>query len=334
VEALLLSMALANRINIYKEEKRKAQQAVLRSLEKNKKLVVEQNMFLEKKVAERTTELKKANDELVLAMQNPKEAQSQLVQREKMASLGEMTAGIAHEIQNPLNFVNNFSEVSSELVDELKAELASGTSDVATAIASDLKQNLQKILFHGKRADSIVRGMLEHSRLRRGKREEVALNDIVDESLRLSYHAVRATDKSFKAIIETHFDENIGTVEVVAQDMGRVLINIFNNAFYSLREKQKGVPADYRPVLSVSTRLENQKAVVSIRDNGIGISPKVQAKIYQPFFTTKPAGEGTGLGLSLSYDIVTKEHDGALLLNTQEGEYAEFVIELPLGKSG
>lgn len=332
VEALLLSMALANRINVYKEEKSKAEQAALRSLEKNKKLIVEQNMMLERKVTERTEALKKINDELVLAMQNLKETQEQLVQSEKMASLGELTAGIAHEIQNPLNFVNNFSEVSTELVSELKAGLGAGDIASATGIAGDLQENLERILYHGKRADRIVRGMLEHSRLNSGRRQVASINDIVEESLRLSYHAVRANDKSFTAILETHFDESIGKMEVVAEDIGRVLLNIFNNAFYSLREKKKDAPADYQPMVSVFTRKENNKAVISIRDNGLGISPKVQAKIYQPFFTTKPAGEGTGLGLSLSYDIITKEHEGTLQVETQEGEYAEFVIQLPLQK--
>ena len=334
VEALLLSMALANRINVYKEEKRKAEQQAIYSLEENRQLIVAQNMMLEKKVTERTEALKKANDELVLAMQNLRETQAQLVQREKMASLGELTAGIAHEIQNPLNFVNNFSEVSTELVDELQGELESGTTAAATALANDLKENLNKILTHGKRADSIVRGMLEHSRIRSNRREETSISDIIDESLRLSYHAVRAADKSFNAIFETHFDESVGRVEVVAEDIGRVLLNIFNNAFYSLREKKRHAPSGFQPVLSVSTRRETNNVIISIRDNGMGISPNVMGKIYQPFFTTKPAGEGTGLGLSLSYDIVTKEHGGALQVNTKEGEYAEFLIRLPVKMTG
>jgi signal transduction histidine kinase len=330
VEALLLSMALANRINVYKEEIRNAEQATLLSLEKNRKLVVEQNIMLERKVAERTDALKKTNDELVMAMQNLKETQAQLVQREKMASLGELTAGIAHEIQNPLNFVNNFSEVSSELLDELKTELDAGSTATAAGIAADLKEILERVLIHSKRADSIVRGMLEHSRLHNGQCEEASVNDIIDEALRLSYHAVRANDKNFTAILETHFDENIGKMEVVAEDIGRVLLNIFNNAFYSLRQKKKKGLDGYQPVLSVFTRKENRTAFISIRDNGMGIPQKVMAKIYQPFFTTKPAGEGTGLGLSLSYDIITKEHGGSLQVDTKEGEYAEFMIQLPI----
>ncbi len=328
VEAMLLSMALANRIRVYKKQKREAQQAVLRSLEKNKKLIVEQNMVLEKKVAERTAELERANADLVLAMQNLKEAQTQLVQREKMASLGELTAGIAHEIQNPLNFVNNFSEVSNELADELQTELKNGQVQQAGSLASDLKDNLLRILHHGRRADSIVKGMLEHSRIKTARREPAFLNEIVDESLRLSYHAVLAADYSFSATLESHFDESVGAVPVVAQDIGRVFLNIFNNAFYSMKEKAK-LQAGYHPVLSVFTKRENGMAKVWVRDNGIGIPPVVKEKIYQPFFTTKPAGEGTGLGLSLSYDIVTRQHGGSLQVNTREGEFAEFIIQLP-----
>jgi signal transduction histidine kinase len=323
-------MALANRIRVYKKQKREAEHAALRSLERNKKLIVEQNMMLEKKVAERTEELEKANSELVLAMQNLKETQAQLVQREKMASLGELTAGIAHEIQNPLNFVNNFSEVSTELADELCTELSSGQTKTAGELALDLKANLQKILHHGRRADNIVKGMLEHSRMKTGKRERAPLNEIVEESLHLSYQALRATDKSFSVILETHYDESIGAIPVVAQDIGRVMLNIFNNAFYAMQEKKSKAPGNYQPLLLVRTWQENGHAFISIRDNGAGISPSAREKIYQPFFTTKPAGEGTGLGLSLSYEIVTREHEGSLQVSTEEGEFTEFLIQLPV----
>lgn len=329
LEALLLSMALANRINVYKKEKSRAEQEALQSLEKNKKLIEEQNIMLERKVAERTEALKKTNEELVLAMSNLKETQAQLVQREKMASLGELTAGIAHEIQNPLNFVNNFSEVSSELLDDLKEELAEGNTEAATGIADDLKANLQKILSHGRRADNIVRSMLAHSRQTPSVREPVALESIIEESLRLSYQAIRVSDKTFTPVIETHFDETLGKVDVVAQDMVRVLLNIFNNAFYAMREKKKQRGESYQPVLSVTTCKDESAAIITIRDNGTAIPPKLIDKIFQPFFTTKPSGEGTGLGLSLSYDIITKGHGGELRVENREGEGCMFTIVLP-----
>jgi signal transduction histidine kinase len=330
LEALLLSMALANRIRVYKKQTREAEHAALRSLERNKKLIVEQNIMLEKKVAERTAELEKANSELLLAMENLKTTQAQLVQQEKMASLGELTAGIAHEIQNPLNFVNNFSEVSTELADELFTEITAGKTKTAADLALALKANLQKILRHGQRADNIVKGMLEHSRMKIAKREKVALNEIVDEALRLSYHALRANDKSFSAILETHFGEDVGTVPIVARDISRVMLNIFNNAFYAMQEKKKVAPSGYQPRLLVHTKRMNGQALISICDNGAGISPQVKEKIYQPFFTTKPAGEGTGLGLSISYDIVTREHGGSLQVDSVDGDYTEFRVQLPL----
>jgi signal transduction histidine kinase len=332
LEALLLSMALADRINVYKQEKEQAQLDTLHSLEENRKLITEQNLLLEKRVEERTTELKRTNGELVTALRNLKEMQAQLVQREKMASLGELTAGIAHEIQNPLNFVNNFSEVSTEITDELKAELEKGGSDLAKELTNNLKGNLEKILFHGKRADSIVKSMLEHSRINSGKWEAVDLNALVDEYLRLSYHGLRAKDKNFTAVLETHFDESIGKVAVAPHDLGRVLINLFNNAFYSVMEKMRLQNGQFQPVISVYTKRTDDTVSISIRDNGVGIPEHVQGKIYQPFFTTKPAGEGTGLGLSLSYDIVTKQHGGNLTMDTEEGNYAEFTVQLPINK--
>jgi len=258
-----------------------------------------------------------------------KQAQTQLVQSEKMASLGELTAGIAHEIQNPLNFVNNFSEVSSELMDEIKAELDKGDTAEAKAIADDVKQNLEKIAHHGKRADAIVKSMLQHSRKSSGQKDLVDINALVDEYLRLSYHGFRAKEKSFNAIIESHFDSQIGKIKAAGQDIGRVLLNLFNNAFYAVNEKIKQQQNGFEPTLQVTTTKLKESLEIKIKDNGIGIPERVLEKIYQPFFTTKPTGEGTGLGLSLSYDIITKGHGGNLKVETEEGEGSEFIILLP-----
>jgi signal transduction histidine kinase len=245
-----------------------------------------------------------------------------------MASLGELTAGIAHEIQNPLNFVNNFSEVSNELIDEMKEELEKGDISEAKAIAEDVKQNLEKIVHHGKRADAIVKGMLQHSRKSTGQKELTDINALADEYLRLSYHGLRAKDKTFNASMKTDFDETIGKVNVISQDMGRVLLNLYNNAFYAVAEKKKDSMNGYEPTLFVSTKKLDGKVEICVKDNGNGIPQKTLNKIFQPFFTTKPTGEGTGLGLSLSYDIV-KVHEGTLKVETKEGEYTEFYIELP-----
>ncbi len=266
-----------------------------------------------------------------------KQAQTQLIQSEKMASLGELTAGIAHEIQNPLNFVNNFSEVSNELLDEMEAEIAKGNTEDAKAIAHDVKKNLEKILHHGKRADSIVKGMLQHSRSSSGVKEAVDINALADEYLRLAYHGLRAKDKSFNAAFKTDFDTSIGKVNVLQQDMGRVILNLLTNAFYAVTEKSKGMkPGEkYEPTVTVTTkkigdRSDNFRVEIRVSDNGNGIPKKVQDKIFQPFFTTKPTGQGTGLGLSLSYDIVTKGHGGELRVETKEGEGSTFVIVLPM----
>jgi signal transduction histidine kinase len=269
----------------------------------------------------------KANKVLEDTLTNLKSTQSQLIQSEKMASLGELTAGIAHEIQNPLNFVNNFSEVSSELVDEMKTELATGNVQLATEISNDLKQNLEKINHHGKRAADIVKGMLQHSRSSSGQKEPTDINALADEYLRLSYHGLRAKDKSFNSKFETVFDESIGKVNVIPQDIGRVILNLITNAFYVVHEKSKQGIAGYEPTVSVSTKKEANKVLVSVKDNGNGIPQKILDKIFQPFFTTKPTGQGTGLGLSLSYDIV-KAHGGELKVETKEGEGSEFVILL------
>jgi two-component system NtrC family sensor kinase len=289
---------------------------------------------------------KKVNAKLEAAFNNLKSTQSQLIQSEKMASLGELTAGIAHEIQNPLNFVNNFSEVSNELIDEMNLELDKGDIDEAKAIASDIKQNLEKITHHGKRADAIVKGMLQHSRSSSGTKEQTDINALADEYLRLAYHGLRAKDKSFNASMKTDFDENIGNINIVPQDIGRVILNLITNAFYAVNEKKRNGPLTpeggienpqnkYEPTVTVSTKLiippsgGMKGAVISVRDNGSGIPQKVLDKIFQPFFTTKPTGEGTGLGLSMSYDIV-KAHGGELKVVTKEGEGSEFIIQIPV----
>jgi len=258
-----------------------------------------------------------------------KATQTQLIQSEKMASLGELTAGIAHEIQNPLNFVNNFSEVSVELLDEMDEELDKGDIQEAKAIGADLKQNLQKIKHHGKRADFIVKGMLEHSRTNTGVKQLTDMNVLCDEFLKLSYHGLRAKDKSFNAEMITYFDPKLPKVNVSQQDMGRVMLNLFNNAFYAVNQKLKTARPDYKPEVSVITSTQNGKVTIKVRDNGTGIPEAIKEKIMQPFFTTKPTGEGTGLGLSLSYDMVVKGHGGTINVDTQEGEFTEFTIQIP-----
>jgi len=278
----------------------------------------------------------KANAVLEKTLSDLQSTQSQLVQSEKMASLGELTAGIAHEIQNPLNFVNNFSEVNSELIGEMKEELAKGNIEEAKTIANDIDENEQKIIFHGKRADSIVKGMLQHSRSSSGVKEPTDINALADEYLRLAYHGLRAKDKSFNAMMKTDFDENIGNINVIPQDIGRVILNLITNAFYVVDEKKKQQPEGYEPTVTVSTKLiipppgGMRGAEIRVKDNGNGIPQKVLDKIFQPFFTTKPTGQGTGLGLSMSYDIVTKGHGGELKVETKEGAGTEFIIILPI----
>jgi signal transduction histidine kinase len=257
-----------------------------------------------------------------------KNTQSQLIQSEKMASLGELTAGIAHEIQNPLNFVNNFSEVSTELIDEMNEEIDKGDMKEAKLIAFDLKENLEKINHHGKRAGDIVKGMLQHSRQSSGQKELTDINALADEYLRLSYHGLRAKDKSFNAEMKIDFDESIGKINIIPQDIGRVLLNLFNNAFYAVNEQKTLNPVSYNPTVSVKTEKCDDKIYITVKDNGKGIPQKIVDKIFQPFFTTKPTGEGTGLGLSLSYDIV-KAHGGEIKVESKEGEGSEFVITLP-----
>jgi ligand-binding sensor domain-containing protein/signal transduction histidine kinase len=297
------------------------------------------NKLLEEKVNHRTEQLRKSLEDL-------RATQKQLIQSEKMASLGELTAGIAHEIQNPLNFVNNFSDVNKELLEELKAERlkqnAERDKQTEDELINDVIANEQKINHHGKRADAIVKGMLQHSRVSTGQKEPTDINALADEYLRLSYHGLRAKDKSFNAEMKTDFDESIGRINIIPQDIGRVLLNLFNNAFYAVSERQKAeggklnADSHYEPTVSVATKKIDGNIFIHVKDNGNGIPQKIVDKIFQPFFTTKPTGEGTGLGLSLAYDIV-KAHGGELSVGllsekveTKEGKGSEFIIQLPI----
>ncbi|SOD92118.1 sensor histidine kinase [Spirosoma fluviale] len=278
---------------------------------------------METLVAERTAQLQQTLDTL-------KATQAQLIQKEKMASLGELTAGIAHEIQNPLNFVNNFSDVSVELVEELKEEAQAGRTTHVLALADDLSQNLQHITQNGQRASNIVRGMLEHSRTPSSERRPTNLNALADEYLKLAYHGMRVQDPDFSVQLCTQFDDDSTSVVVSPQDIGRVLLNLYNNAFYAVRQKQQQQVTGFEPQVMVSTQVDQGTIVLLVKDNGTGIPKNIMDKIYQPFFTTKPTGQGTGLGLSLSYDIVTKAHGGDMRVVSHEGEGTEFVIQLPL----
>ena len=275
--------------------------------------------------------LQEKNSKIQEALNELKTTQKQLIQSEKMASLGELTAGIAHEIQNPLNFVNNFSEVSTELVDEMNDEINKGNIEVAREIAIDLRQNLEKINHHGKRAGDIVKGMLQHSRSSSGVKEPTDINKLADEYLRLAYHGLRAKDKSFNADFKLEADEKLPKINVIPQDIGRVLLNLINNAFYAVDKMTKENIHGYKPLVTVTTSWNppsgGMGALISVRDNGPGIPPHIVDKIFQPFFTTKPTGQGTGLGLSLSYDIV-KAHGGELKVSTKEGEGTEFIVQL------
>jgi signal transduction histidine kinase len=268
-----------------------------------------------------------------------KSTQQQLIQSEKMASLGELTAGIAHEIQNPLNFVNNFSDVNKELLEELKGEADKGNLEEVKTIASDVIANEEKINHHGKRADAIVKNMLQHSRKSSGQKEPTDINALCDEYLRLAYHGMRAKDKSFNAEFKTEFDNAIGKINIVPQDIGRVLLNLINNAFYAVNEKSKLIANGYQPMASVTTKQIGNSVLITVKDNGNGIPASIKDKIFQPFFTTKPTGQGTGLGLSLAYDIITKEHNGTIKVEspaagatTQGGEENDgttFTVQLP-----
>ncbi len=310
-------------------------QLTLQALEREKEkgeILTQQKELLEAQVEQRTAELKHSLEDL-------KSTQSQLIQSEKMASLGELTAGIAHEIQNPLNFVNNFSEVNKELLSEMKDEMEKGNLADAKEIANDIIANEEKINHHGKRADAIVKGMLQHSRSSNSTKEPTNINKLADEYLRLAYHGLRAKDKSFNATLNTDFDESIGNINIIPQDIGRVILNLITNAFYAVDEKKTFLQAQgekYDPTVSVSTKKVGDKVEIMVADNGNGIPQKVLDKIFQPFFTTKPTGQGTGLGLSLAYDIV-KAHGGELKVETKENESLSagqagsiFIISLPI----
>ncbi|MBK8621675.1 MAG: hypothetical protein IPN79_07900 [Saprospiraceae bacterium] len=328
-EVIILSYLLTKRIEWENrsiiQSREETQKKLLATTLENERIIKNQNVILEQEVEQRTKELQNSLDHL-------KKAQAQLIQSEKMASLGELTAGIAHEIQNPLNFVNNFSEVSAELVEEIDAELNKGDINEAKNITNDLKSNLEKINHHGKRAADIVKGMLQHSRNNSGQKELTDINVLCDEYLKLAYHGLRAKDKSFNATLETEFDSSIPKVNVVSQDLGRVILNIITNAFYAVNERSKNVLAnnkDYSPMVSIRTKKSGNKIEIAISDNGAGIPNHIKDKIFQPFFTTKPTGQGTGLGLSLAYDVI-KSHDGELKVDTEINKGTVFTITLTI----
>ena len=299
-----------------------AQQALEQEEERNR-LMAQQKVELEIQVADRTAELSQS-------LTNLKATQTQLIQSEKMASLGELTAGIAHEIQNPLNFVNNFSEVSIELLGELKDESEAGNKEEVIAIANDLTENLEKIHHHGKRADSIVKGMLQHSRTGTGERQLTDINTLAEEFLKLSYHGLRSKDKDFNADMITHLDKALPKINIVQQDIGRVLLNLFNNAFYAVNEKKKNAGIVYRPEVTISTATAERQVTIKVKDNGNGVPAAIKDKIMQPFFSTKPTGQGTGLGLSLSYDIIVKGLGGNIYIESEEGNFSEFTVVIPI----
>jgi two-component system, NtrC family, sensor kinase len=345
---LAISFSKINKELIQKlEENNTLTQKNLLQEKEKQQLLEAQNETLERQVKERTAQLEQSLEDLKLA-------QNQLVQKEKLASLGELTAGIAHEIQNPLNFVNNFSELSVELIDEIAPQPtmgeqltpALGVGDgtprgLDWEIFQDIRLNLQKINHHGKRASSIVKGMLEHSRVSSGQKELTDINQLVEEFLRLSYHGLRATDTRFNADFKSDLDPHLPKINVIPQDIGRVLLNLINNAFYAVNAKRtkkienngtptNGLPNEYLPMVMVTTEVSDNQVVIKVKDNGIGISKEAKAKIFQPFFTTKPTGQGTGLGLSLAYDIVTKGHGGSIEVESDEGVETTFAVKLPI----
>ena len=320
---------------IYVQKQNKKEKIRRQQEELERKILEDKKNSLENQVAERTLELTQQKEALEKTVIELKTTQTQLIHAEKMASLGELTAGIAHEIQNPLNFVNNFSEMSVELAQELTEELDKDLIDreLVKELMDDLIQNQEKISHHGKRASSIVKGMLEHSRTSSGIKELTDINALADEYLRLSYHGLRAKDKTFNADFKTDFNETLPKIEVISQDFGRVLLNLINNAFYAVgkREKERReIGGGFKPTVNISTKNIDNQIVIKISDNGTGMPEAVKAKIFQPFFTTKPTGEGTGLGLSLAYDIITKGHNGTIDVTSVEGEGTEFIITVPI----
>ena len=285
---------------------------------------------LEKAKVEKQNEvITQQRDTLEKALNQLRSAQNQLIQSEKMASLGELTAGIAHEIQNPLNFINNFSEVNKELLAEMNEEIEKGNFEDVKSLSKVVTDNEEKIIHHGKRADAIVKGMLQHSQNSSGAKEPTDISKLADEYLRLAYHGLRGKDKTFNVTMQTDFDESIGNIHIIPQDIGRVLLNLYNNAFYAVNERSKQQKDGYKPTVSVSSKKVDNHMEIKVSDNGNGIPQKIVDKIFQPFFTTKPTGQGTGLGLSLSYDIV-KALGGEIKVETKEGEGTEFIIQLPL----
>ena len=338
---------------IYAQKQNKQEKIQRLKEEEEKKTLEAKRKELEHQVAERTAELTNQKKELEIALDQLRATQAQLIQSEKLASLGELTAGIAHEIQNPLNFVNNFSELSVDLVKDLKEELKKPEKDdvYINELFDDLSQNQEKISHHGKRASNIVKGMLEHSRTSTGVKEMSDINKLADEYLRLTYHGLRAKDKSFNADFTTDFDENLPKIKVIPQDLGRVFLNLINNAFYAVNERANQIrsgnfesfqnvkagqtytpstPSSWSPTVCVTTEQLKNQILIKVKDNGTGMPENVRSKIFQPFFTTKPTGQGTGLGLSLAYDIVTKGHGGTLEVESTEGVGTEFIIKLPI----
>jgi len=299
-------------------------------LEHKVRIRTDEVMQQKEEIVQQKEEIESQRDNLEKTLVDLQATQTQLVQSEKMASLGELTAGIAHEILNPLNFVNNFSDVNAELLLEMQEEIEKGDLAEVKALSLDIYENEKKINQHGKRADSIVKGMLEHSRTRSGQKEPTDLNVMTEEFMRLSYHGLRAKDKSFNAELVTHFDTDLPKINVIQQDMGRILLNLFNNAFYAVNQKKNTAGADYKPTVSATSSVSDGHCVISVKDNGVGIPDAIKEKIMQPFFTTKPTGEGTGLGLSLTYDMVVKGHGGTMQVNSVEGEGSEFIVKLPL----
>jgi signal transduction histidine kinase len=330
----------SNELQLLLLQEQKRNQETLRSEERSKStqqliglvsitgviLIASILLFRNNRIKQRT------NLVLQQALGELKATQSQLIQSEKMASLGELTAGIAHEIQNPLNFVNNFSELNKELIDELNQQAKEGKIEAVQRLASDIKENEEKIEHHGKRADAIVKSMLQHSRASSGQKELSDINVLCDEYVRLAYHGFRAKDKSFNVTVDANFDASLPKVNIIPQEIGRVVLNLINNAFYAVGEKAKSNVSEYTPTVKVSTKRIEGKVQIKVEDNGGGIPDAVREKIFQPFFTTKPSGQGTGLGLSLAYDIITKGHGGELNVQTEEGKGSTFFITIPLTK--
>ncbi|WP_027075318.1 sensor histidine kinase [Maribacter antarcticus] len=327
VFALTWMIAMLIRSNKQNKALKTERKKTLAEEERNK-FISAQKEKLEVIVAERTAEITKQKDELMHAFTELKNTQSRLIQSEKMASLGELTAGIAHEIQNPLNFVNNFSEVNKELLSEMEEEIENGNLEEVKALAKDIIGNEDKIMLHGKRADNIVKGMLQHSRSSTGKKELTDINALADEYLRLAYHGLRAKDKSFNATLITDFDAALKTVTLVPQDMGRVILNLLTNAFYAVQKKTTEQIEGFEPTVGISTKKNKNTVLITVTDNGNGMPKAVKEKIFQPFFSTKPTGEGTGLGLSMSYDII-KAHGGEIEVTSEESTGTTFIIQLP-----